>query len=114
MLFCRESGLDSPELEEDIVRARRCCLTSRPIYRDHLCCGNSAALDFLLSLPDCREHAGRLLAFMKSRKDRGGRYHCLPENYRQVPCPDLFFGTAGIGYELLRYAQPDKLHQILF
>ena len=114
MLFCRESGLDSPELEEDIVRARRCCLTSRPIYRDHLCCGNSAALDFLLSLPDCREHAGRLLAFMKSRKDRGGRYHCLPENYRQVPCPDLFFGTAGIGYELLRYAQPNKLHQILF
>lgn len=101
-------------LEGDIVRARRCCLTSRPIYRDHLCCGNSAALDFLLSLPDCREHAGRLLAFMKSRKDRGGRYHCLPENYRQVPCPDLFFGTAGIGYEMLRYAQPDKLHQILF
>lgn len=114
LLYCKECGLSFPELDEDLDRAKRRCLAAPPLYRDHLCCGNAAALDFLLSLPDCREHAGRLLALMKARRDREGSYRFLPEGWRQVPCPELFFGAAGLGYELLRYARPDGLRQILF
>lgn len=114
LLRCRESGLGSPGLEEDLARARHSCLTTGPLRRDHLCCGNSSAVEFLLTLPGCREQAGRLLAFMKARKDGSGGYRYMPENFRKVLCPDLFFGAAGIGFELLRYARPDLLTPVLF
>ena len=114
LLRCRESGLGSPGLEEDLARARHSCLTTGPLRRDHLCCGNSSAVEFLLTLPGCREQAGRLLAFMKARKDGSGGYRYMPENFRIVLCPDLFFGAAGIGFELLRYARPDLLTPVLF
>ena len=71
-------------------------------------------VEFLLTLPGCREQAGRLLAFMKARKDGSGGYRYMPENFRKVLCPDLFFGAAGIGFELLRYARPDLLTPVLF
>ena len=61
-----------------------------------------------------RQHAGRLLAFMKRRKDAEGGYRYLPAAFRQVACPDLLYGAAGMGYELIRYAYPSMLHQILF
>ena len=114
LLRCRESGLGSPGLEEDLARARHSCLTTGPLRRDHLCCGNSSAVEFLLTLPGCREQAGRLLAFMKARNDGSGGYRYMPENFRKVLCPDLFFGAAGIGFELLRYARPDLLTPVLF
>lgn len=114
LLRCRESGLGSPGLEEDLARARHSCLTTGPLRRDHLCCGNSSAVEFLLTLPGCREQAGRLLAFMKARNDESGGYRYMPENFRKVLCPDLFFGAAGIGFELLRYARPDLLTPVLF
>lgn len=114
LLSCRESGLDYPELEGDLERARRCCLGRPPLYRDHLCCGNSSSLDFLLSLPDGREHAGRLLAFMLERAGRNGGFNYLPEGFRGTPVPELFYGAAGVGYELLRYALPGRLPGILF
>lgn len=114
LLRCRENGLGSPELDEDIERAKLSCMTIKPVYRDHLCCGNSSTVDFLLSVSGCQEQAGRLLAFMKSRKDNEGSYRFMPPVYRQVPCLDLFFGAAGIGYEMLRYVGVPKLEQIMF
>ena len=114
LLRCREIGFDSPELDEDIERAKLSCMTKNPLYRDHLCCGNSSTVDFLLSVPGCHEQAGRLLAFMKRRKDSEGSYHFMPPIYRQVPRLDLFFGAAGIGYEMLRYAGVCGLEHIIF
>ena len=114
LLCCRRNGLCSPQLDEDLERARSCCIGREPLFRDHLCCGNLSAVDFLLTLPDCRQHAGRLLAFMKRRKDAEGGYRYLPAAFRQVACPDLLYGAAGMGYELIRYAYPSMLHQILF
>ena len=114
LLACRESGLGSAELDADLERAKRCCLGRRPLYRDHLCCGNSASVDFLLTLPDGREHAGRLLAFMLERAEAKGGFNYLPEGARSAPAPELFYGAAGVGYELLRYALPGKLPSLLF
>ena len=51
---------------------------------------------------------------MKRRKDAEGGYRYLPVAFRQVACPDLLYGAAGMGYELIRYAYPSMLHQILF
>lgn len=114
LLACRESGLGSAELDTDLERAKRCCLDRRPLYRDHLCCGNSASVDFLLTLPDGREHAGRLLAFMLERAEAKGGFNYLPEGARSAPAPELFYGAAGVGYELLRYALPGRFPGLLF
>lgn len=111
---CRESGLEPPWLAEDLERARHSCLAHPPLFRDHLCCGNSSAVEFLLTQPDCREQAGRLLAFMKARKESSGGYRYLPPDFQAAPSPDLFFGAAGVGYALLRYAEPERFRQLLF
>ena len=55
LLCCRRNGLCSPQLDEDLERARSCCIGREPLFRDHLCCGNLSAVDFLLTLPDCRQ-----------------------------------------------------------
>lgn len=114
LLACRENGLGSAELDADLERAKRCCLGRRPLYRDHLCCGNSAGVDFLLTLPDGREHAGRLLAFMLERAEANGGFNYLPEGFRSAPAPELFYGAAGVGYELIRYALPGRFPGLMF
>ncbi len=94
-------------------------LTTMPEHDcDHLCCGNLGRLELLLA-------AGKKLG----RKDYvtaalSGAAQILSEregiDFRFNPhlppgpiSPALFVGTAGIGYELLRLAHPDKLPSIL-
>ncbi len=127
LLYCGKMGTALPTvnrvwLEEDISRALEACLHHQPLFRDHLCCGNSSAAAFYLGASQavadkqsiCREAAGILLAKMKKRKDLEGGYTYLPSTFRQFFTPDLFYGGAGIGYEMLQFAKPEQIIPILF
>lgn len=127
LLRCRDSAmrlnLEIPGQQEDLERAVRACLNGRKsIYRDHLCCGNSAVTDFLLEastagLADsdrCAEAAHALLGKMAGRKAHFGSYTLLPGEYVQTDVINLFYGTAGIGYEFLRSIDPEAIRPVLF
>lgn len=125
LLFCRKQGPPTDcetQLEEDIRRALEAVLYHPPLYMDHLCCGNSAAVEFLLeaslAVPGqaqaCREAAGQLLGRMLRRKKEKGDYTYFPPDLRQVFSPELMYGAAGIGYEMLRYAAPERIIPVLF
>ena len=87
-------------------------------YKDFLCCGNCAGIDFLLD-------AGRLLnredlilaartrmALLKERAEKQGHYNCVNETLSYVFSSNLFYGTAGIGYEMLRAADPETIESV--
>lgn len=121
LLKCRQQGCFLSQevlrkIEGDIEKAAKCCLEHEPLFRDHFCCGNSSAVEFLLTLPESksRSYAGRLLAFMRERKNQNGSFNMLLPNFRQVAVLDLFYGNAGVGYELLRYAEQEKIIPIIF
>ena len=124
-LFCQEQGTAAgiePKLEGDIERALEAVFRHPPLYMDYLCCGNSAAVEFLmeasLAVPEraraCQEAAGRLLGWMVRRKEQEGEYMYLPPEFRQAFAPDLLYGAAGIGYEMLRFAAPERIVPVLF
>ena len=91
----------------------------RDFFRDHLCCGNSAAVEFLLEAgrrlerPELTAKARELLFSMRERAEKRGKYTLLPEGYAQTFDPSLFSGISGIGYELLRLAQPERIESLL-
>ena len=50
---------------------------------------------------------------MHKRRERTGAYTTLPPGYRSgEPGISLFYGTAGVAYEMLRYAFPDKIQSL--
>ena len=60
-----------------------------------------------------REKAGQVLNAMHKRRKRTGAYTTLPPGYRSgEPGISLFYGTAGVAYEMLRYAFPDKIQSL--
>ena len=81
-------------------------------YRDHLCCGNGALVECELS-SGRRDSAGRILAGMVERKQSRGFYTTRHAQFRETGDPSLFFGLAGIGYQLLRYAAPERILSVL-
>ncbi len=111
--------LDTPLIRADIEVALK--TTGDPGLQtiDHLCCGNFGRAEILfvagqrLNRPDLIElshqkvaatlsRAGESQAFSLFNNLRTGTYH-----------PGFFQGTAGIGYQLLRMAQPDQLPSVL-
>ena len=77
---------------------------------DYLCCGNSAVAEYYLTVGD-RESAGKVLGAMYDRrnKDGGYRYYGLHTG----KTASLFYGVSGVGYEMLRYAFPEKIISVL-
>ena len=88
-------------------------------YKDHLCCGNSASVEFLLAAgrilnrPELQEEAMTRMVMVIERAERDGHYHCVNRTLSDVYSPSLFYGTAGIGYEILRLAFPDRIEPVL-
>lgn len=99
-------------------KAVETCLSHELNQTDHLCCGNSATLEFLLSA-DAYEN-GRFheivsewLDKILERKNDNGDYS-YGSSWNPSPFdPTLFKGAAGIGYEILRYAFPDQIEPLL-
>ena len=106
---------DEPLMKENKVlpeRAHDSCLRAALRKNDHLCCGKASLAEYFLTrYAYTGEHAdyltaGRILSYMNDERLRGGSgQYSFPA---AIPAADtsLFFGSAGPGYEYLRYALP--------
>ena len=86
---------------------------------DDLCCGNFGRVDILLTaglqlghndLYDAAQSLGSTL--VRNARERGS-YRLLDSSFSDVFLPGLFKGLAGIGYGLLRLAEPPRVPSIL-
>ena len=80
-------------------------------YKDFLCCGNCAAIDFLLQAGEETEARSRM-AYVLDRAGQNGHYNCMTPAVTDIFSPSLFYGVAGIGYELLRLVDPETIQSI--
>jgi lantibiotic modifying enzyme len=107
-----------PSISEDIEKTIAFTLQHPMNANDHLCCGNSGRIDFLieaglkLDRPDLLAEARKRAVWMIQRREAKGQY-TLNAGKGKVFNPSLFQGTAGIGYELLRCAAPLEIFSIL-
>jgi len=90
-----------------VKRAVRAVLREPLLYKDFLCCGNSAVIEFLLQA-GLYDEARTRAAMMSERAVRNGHFNCLSPNVQEIFSPSLFYGAAGIGYEMLRIMAPDQ------
>ncbi len=112
MLKMREAGCD--EADELYRKALQACLAGKLQEKDHLCCGNAAVFEFLLTADSSengslREKISEQLREMLNRKNAAGDFTYGAARPPRPFAPGLFQGAAGIGYELLRYAFPDRI-----
>jgi lantibiotic modifying enzyme len=107
------------KLTVDAETALQSAQAALPLELDHLCCGAMGLIDALLvaarllSRSSLRTKAHELAAYtvMRARQEQGYR---LPAGLSQkVHSPGFFQGLAGIGYTLLRLAEPDRLPSAL-
>jgi type 2 lantibiotic biosynthesis protein LanM len=110
---------DDDELRNEIRTAVDTTLRYSQDGVDHLCCGNMGRIEAVLvaaarlNQPAWAECAASQAARVVSRARRAGAYLLLPNLPASGSYPGLFFGTAGIGYELLRLAGPDRFPSLL-
>ena len=98
---------------EDVNNAISNILTKKASALDQLCCGNFGRLELLISASD-KLNDPSLLAIAKkrgaqlvSRANKNGQFGWASGTDKQNPT--LYFGMAGVGYQLLRLMQPEKL-----
>jgi len=107
--------LDSPEIRQDIEHALSKTLAHTLHHSDHLCCGNLGRSEFLLDAasrynrPELLLDARRRAAWVVERSRKEGGYSVITV----MGTPSFFHGTAGIGYHLLRLAEPSRLPSVL-
>jgi lantibiotic modifying enzyme len=86
---------------------------------DQVCCGAFAGVEFLtcagrsLNRPKWQDSAWGIAAAVVGRAGRTGGFRLLPGVPHDYAGPSFFQGIAGIGYGLLRLADPDALPSIL-
>lgn len=108
LLGCMDHRHKVSGWEVNMTRAIDACLHKNIRYRDHLCCGNTAAVDFLLEAgrrldrEDLIRDAHRMLSQMARRSQED--YSYMPPSYQSAFTPSLFYGAAGVGYAMLRAA----------
>ncbi|MBR4575801.1 MAG: DUF4135 domain-containing protein [Clostridia bacterium] len=108
----RQAGFDSENIQRLARYARESVDRMHLNSRDHLCCGNSAIVEYYLSTGR-REDAGRVLAAMAERRKKEGEYRFMAYQFNNSMTPSLFYGISGAGYEMLRYACPDQIISVL-
>ena len=85
---------------------------------DQICCGALSRVELLiaagrkLSRPELIDCGHKIANKVVARATRLGGYACLQRAPRAVQVPGLFNGLAGIGYQLLRLLEPDKIPSI--
>lgn len=111
--------LDSPQIRRDIDIALE--VTQKFSWQgvDHLCCGNFGRVDVLLEAsqrlgrPELVSALPQHIAWAVDRAKQTGGFHLFHGVRQGVYHPGFFRGVAGIGYELLRLADPDLLPSVL-
>ena len=92
--------------------------TGRGSDVDHLCCGHFGRVEFLmvaaarLKRPELLERAGRLAATRVTEARRCHGYALYANQPASAASPAFFRGIAGIGWELLRLADPGTLPSV--
>ncbi|MBW4644890.1 MAG: type 2 lantipeptide synthetase LanM family protein [Goleter apudmare HA4340-LM2] len=111
--------LDAPEIRQDIDIGLQ--VTQKFSWQgvDHLCCGNFGRVDVLLEAsrrlarPELLEIVPQQIAWVVNRAKQTGGFHLFHNVTQGVYHPGFFRGVAGIGYELLRLAEPGLLPSVL-
>lgn len=109
--------MDTREVQRDIQAALRSTSSADLLPRDHLCCGNAGLMDTLCAagerLPqgEWSRKALQLAARTIARSNKRGSFNIAFHN--GFFNPSLFQGTAGVGYQLLRLADPAKIPSVL-
>jgi type 2 lantibiotic biosynthesis protein LanM len=109
----------TPEIEREIEIAMQTTQGYALQAIDHLCCGNLGRVEALLvgaqrcSRFDWYQTAYQNATNVVAKAKRTGAYQLFPNLPNSVFNPGFFQGTAGIGYQLLRLAQPDRLPSVL-
>ena len=107
--------LDTSEIRQDIENALTAVRSESVRGPDHLCCGTLGRMELLITAaqqldrPDLLEEARRRAAWVAGRARRDGGYSLQTS----MTTPSLFQGTSGIGYQLLRLADPGRVPSIL-
>jgi type 2 lantibiotic biosynthesis protein LanM len=113
------SVLDTPKERHEIEVALETTLACGLLSLDNLCCGNFGRIEFLLAAarrlgrPDLLVRAQKHASILVRRASHLGDFHVVTNLPRQANNPGLYQGCAGIGYELLRLAFPERLPCIL-
>lgn len=111
--------LDTPLIRRDIEAALDATLLAGSQGVDHLCCGICGRVEMALTAaqrlarPELANEAALRAEQMLVRAEKRGAFFLNAHLPRWVEHPRLFQGTAGIGYTLLRLAQPEALPSIL-
>ncbi len=112
--------LDTPEVRNEIeIALEKITLAHGLPPEDNLCCGNFGRIEFLLATaqrlgrPDLLERAQKHASLLVCRASQEGDFHMVTGLPRRANNPGLYKGRAGIGYELLRLAFPERLPCIL-
>ncbi len=108
----QDAGISHPVLDRNIARAARTVENSGLLPLDHLCCGNMSIVDYDLETGRQAE-AGRLLAKVVRGRKENGSYRLGYVRCRSNENVTLFYGFAGIGYELLRYTDSAAFPTVL-
>lgn len=111
--------LDTKEVRQDLEVALRTTQMYGLHGVDHLCCGNFGRIEVLLlaaktlGREELYETAIQQASALVTRAEQAGGYQLFGNLPNSVFIPSFFIGTAGIGYELLRLAYPEKLPSVL-
>lgn len=111
------NAIDSPAVRNEIQVALQTTLQFPHQARDHLCCGNSGRAEILLTagiaLSDSRwiDGAKQLTSTVIAHAERQGHFKAAFE--QKFYNPSLYQGTAGLGYQFLRLAEPTLLPSLI-
>lgn len=113
------AALDTLSVQRDIEIALQTTQQINVSGLDHLCCGTCGRAELLfvaaqrLKRPQLITQAAHWIEQISTRATQRGGFILDPSLPRWVSHPQLFQGTSGIGYTLLRQANPDMLPSIL-
>lgn len=108
----RRAGFETEALERCAALAGQSTDNLPLNARDHLCCGNGAVAEYYMTAGRFDE-AGRVLAAMQRRSAEACCYRYLGYACHNGVTPSLFYGAGGVGYEMLRYACPEKILSVI-
>jgi type 2 lantibiotic biosynthesis protein LanM len=109
--------MDTCDVRRDIEAALASTSSAHLLPRDHLCCGNAGLMDTLCAAGERFPHgewsrkALQLAARTMARGNKRGGFNIAFHN--GFFNSSLFQGTAGVGYQLLRLADPTKIPSVL-
>jgi lantibiotic modifying enzyme len=109
-----EPAVACPEVE----LALEAVLAQRAVPVTHLCCGSAGHIELLLEAarrlgrPDLRREAARRASALVRDARLRGRWEVSPAMPAAVSSPTFYQGLAGIGYTLLRVADPMRFPSV--